>query len=587
MENINNSGTNGNMNGTYPPPQDGQPAQQQYQTYYYNTPGGMPYPNIPYQPPVKQKKRFNLTGKDDVYILIMTVLTVLFTIFGFNQGMSAGFTVTFDMMFIAMSIYMTKKGVFPGLFGCICGALSLVLSTVFFITCNTTILFTALFLLFCTSAVWFYSLSGRRDAGGELSLIGAVLTNSFGVIFGNLFKTMASLFGEREADGKKNRKAGKVLIGIVAAVPVAAVVVILLSEADIAFQNVIGNALEDFGSTIGLIFGGLILTPFVLSFSIGLKKSEIKEQKAYEIKGIDQTFITSFLSVISICYLIYLFSQLAYFFNAFKGLLPAGYEFSYSEYARRGFFELCGIAAINFCLVYGAVLITKKKEGRLPVTVKTIGSFISVFTLVIISTAIAKMFMYIKEYGMTFKRLFTSAFMIFLAVVFICLIIRLFVNKIRVLKVALVTAAFIIAALGIINIDAVIANYNYKLYTAPHTMITSTDLDDLCNIYPEGIHPLIKIAQNKDYDIIAKEAEKRLFCFAKQQFELTYDEDYKKITGFYHPTLGTGDHNISNDKAIKALKEYVESFPDGLERVEQSEWYWDEESDDFISEIFR
>ena len=44
------------------------------------------------------------------------------------------------------------------------------------------------------------------------------------------------------------------------------------------------------------------------------------------------------LGMISLVYVLYLVSQLAYFSGGFSGILPKGYTMA--EYARRGFFEM-------------------------------------------------------------------------------------------------------------------------------------------------------------------------------------------------------------------------------------------------------
>ena len=168
--------------------------------------------------------------------------------------------------------------------------------------------------------------------------------------------------------------------------------------------------------------------------------------------------------MISVCYLIYLFSQLAYFFSAFKGFLPENYSFTPAEYARRGFFEMSIIAAINFVIIFAALLLSPKKNGKISVVSRIFCAFIGIFTIIIISTAISKMVPYIDRFGMTRLRIGTSAFMLFLTVVFISLMLRLFVSRIRVVKTAFITAGIVLALLSNLNVNSIIADYNYTAY---------------------------------------------------------------------------------------------------------------------------
>ena len=154
-------------------------------------------------------------------------------------------------------------------------------------------------------------------------------------------------------------------LGILLAIPVLMVVIPLLISSDVAFAGFIKSLFENITLTVFKIIVGLIITPFVIAYCFALKNSERKEYTPSKFGGIDNTIVISFLSAISICYLTYLFSQLAYFFSAFKGFLPEGYEFNVSTYARRGFFEMSAIAAINFLVIFGSLLLSKKKKGKM------------------------------------------------------------------------------------------------------------------------------------------------------------------------------------------------------------------------------
>jgi len=86
------------------------------------------------------------------------------------------------------------------------------------------------------------------------------------------------------------------------------------------------------------------------------------------------------------------------------------------------------IAAINLALIFVMLLISTKKDGKICIALKVFGTFIGAFTLVIIGTALSKMILYINRFGMTQLRITTSAFMIFLTIVFVSVIIRLFIS---------------------------------------------------------------------------------------------------------------------------------------------------------------
>ncbi len=65
---------------------------------------------------------------------------------------------------------------------------------------------------------------------------------------------------------------------------------------------------------------------------------------------------------IPICLLqtFYLVSQIVYFFSAFPGFLPENY--TYAEYARRGFLELCAVSLVNLTVIAVVLVFTKHKK---------------------------------------------------------------------------------------------------------------------------------------------------------------------------------------------------------------------------------
>ena len=110
-------------------------------------------------------------------------------------------------------------------------------------------------------------------------------------------------------------------------------------------------------------------------------------------------------------------SQAGYFLSAFTNSLPEG--FTYADYARRGFFELFAIALINLGVTCFMSLFSKKAGREKPFALKFYSVMISVFTLILIATAMSKMIMYINRYGLTALRFYTSWFMVLLAMIFV------------------------------------------------------------------------------------------------------------------------------------------------------------------------
>lgn len=97
--------------------------------------------------------------------------------------------------------------------------------------------------------------------------------------------------------------------------------------------------------------------------------------------------------------------QGSYLFGAFFRRLPEG--FIVSEYARRGFFELCRVMAINFALLWlmtrtGRTAMEKYRAGKILCTLLLISS------MLFAAVAFSKLALYISCFGFTPKRLQSS-----------------------------------------------------------------------------------------------------------------------------------------------------------------------------------
>jgi len=179
------------------------------------------------------------------------------------------------------------------------------------------------------------------------------------------------------------------------------------------------------------------------------------------------------LTVILVIYALFFLAQSSYFLSAFASLKPEGY--TYADYARKGFFELCRVAAINAVLVlFSELLIQRTPKSGVPDTApdKTAGTskppaglrvyniLMGLSTLILIAVAAAKLYLYIENYGLTPARVNAAWFLLLLASAFIFLIIRQLAPKFNFWRAC--TAAFVVlfAVLAFSNTDTLIAKYN-------------------------------------------------------------------------------------------------------------------------------
>ena len=230
--------------------------------------------------------------------------------------------------------------------------------------------------------------------------------------FSNFKKVLGTVkVKEKIKEEKQNEKIvfiKKLLKSLIIAIPLLLIVISLLSEADSVFENIFHEipnyfsklfssvtAIDIFWRIIWIIFNFFYISGFILMFVNEEKKQEtkIEKDKAQKISTFTQNTILVSLNLI---YLIFSIIQFKYLFiNAGKTA-----DFDYAQYARTGFFQLMMVSLINFgILKIGKVEQKEKLNTILKITM-------IVFTLVIIISAIFRMYLYEQAYGYTYLRLF-------------------------------------------------------------------------------------------------------------------------------------------------------------------------------------
>lgn len=291
-----------------------------------------------------------------------------------------------------------------------------------------------------------------------------------------------------------------IIVGLVVAIPLFAIVLNLLMSADIMFRKMMDGVFTDILSDTFVLFLQLIIGLPVAFLIFGAMLGNLKRgEKAASNEAISQ-FSSSFRvfpplvmysAVVPICliYILFFVSQTGYFLSAFSSSLPE--SFSYAQYARQGFFELCAVASINLCILIAMRSLTKLHKNELPAPVKFFSMMLSVMTLMLISTALAKMLMYIENYGLTPLRVYTSWFMAILAILFICIIIREICPKFKLFATYSVIFCVMFLSLLYCDCDALIAKVNIDRYNSGQS--EELDVAAICSLSASAVPYLAEI----------------------------------------------------------------------------------------------
>ena len=482
----------------------------------------------------KQNEYLPGNKRDGIFAIILFGIAALLVDCLLFAGFGIGTSISLILLTVFAAIYLkNEKGI--SLYAIVTAVLSVVSSAAITLSNDGLAVFLSFALTLVLYTVMIFEISNkRRGKVGTIKSSLKLFYDSANSFFCNLGQGAYAIFKIKDKNGEEQKgNIGKIILGLALAVPVLIIVVPLLVSSDQAFESLISKIN---GRTVFEIITVLLLGFLLLIMLFGqlftLKNSPKKEDTQTGFKGIDSVIITSFLSVISVVYLLYLLSQLAYFFDGFMGVLPI--EFTAAEYARRGFFEICIITAINLTIVALSFALCKKTEKGLPIILKIICSFLSVFSLLLDATAIAKMVMYVKRFGFTRLRLFTTVFMVFLAILFIVAIFKLYIKNLKYMKTVLVVGTVFVLALTFFNVDGFISNYNVNAYLKED--LKTVDIEAISNLPTMSkVDGLITLYQNAEEQTVVENAKwelKRIFSenyFLKDNKFVKKDKDIRSF----------------------------------------------------------
>ena len=512
--------------------------------------------------------------KNDFIGFIFTVISIFITVrLGVFNGFNFGFTLGGFALIATGLIYLSSKECKDKAF---CAFLTI---GAFVLCCSYSVIddglikfLTFLYLIFICATL-FITISGNSNAeSGTYSYVLNTVQKTVYSVFDNLMLPFRSV--KESAKGEKSKNALYLLIGLGISFPILCVILPLLSTSDLAFGNLISNLFEDAFILIGAIILTVIITPFIFAFLFSMKKKDLTEIVAPTIPDkVSKVILNTILSVTAVVYLAYLVSQLAYITKAFAFLLPDNY--SAAEFARSGFFQMGVIAFINFVILFLCSTLVKKTESKkIPDSTKSLLIFLCLFTVFYISTAFVKMMKYISLYGLTRLRVLTSVFMLMLAVIFIIILLRLIFTRLKYIKAIILVCTITMISVSVVDINTVIANYNYNAYKAGKINI---DVEQIGSLGVSGLPVLVKLSEEKpleeNYDVIC-EIENNSYEIYNNGFYSIYDieEIDLKQTNIFQKNYVLKQGEI-------ALSKFVENNPN-FDYEKFYEEYYEEEYDE-------
>ncbi|MBA3671003.1 MAG: DUF4173 domain-containing protein [Gemmatimonadaceae bacterium] len=172
------------------------------------------------------------------------------------------------------------------------------------------------------------------------------------------------------------------------------------------------------------------------------------------------TDVTLAFGALNVLFATFVVVQIGWLFGG-EALVHRTTGLGYADYARRGFFELACVAALLLPVLLGARALIPATELRtLRLYQRLAVPLVALLGAILISAA-ARMRLYVQYYGISTDRLYASAFMVWLAIVFVWLALTVLRARPRAFAAGLVTSGFVVLfALNVLDPDALVARAN-------------------------------------------------------------------------------------------------------------------------------
>ncbi|MBQ6625840.1 MAG: DUF4173 domain-containing protein [Ruminococcus sp.] len=484
--------------------------------------------------PKKPPREFSV--KETIFAWISFVLAYLFCLSIPIADNPLGALVVIVLMFVSTACAVLIKGKKLKIMPVLVAISALVVSTSLIITANGFLHFFAFTYSLAAYCYFLYAISSDNI----FRFTDSIVIDFFKAIFILPFCSFPAMFIAMFS-GKKN-KSGKIILKILIGVGVALIpctVILALLSYDSSFTDLLKRVFDfeakDIFTHIVSIFFGFPVGAYVYGLFVSSSDNKCKDVVTADScnKILPKiriapviTVLTAVVPILAI-YVFFFVSQWQYYISGFTGVLPK--NFSHAQYAREGFFQLCTVSVINLLILVAISLLLKRKEDKKSILLKVISVVFSLFTLVLISTAIAKMVMYIEQYGLTPKRVYASWFMIVLAVVFLLIILKQFIKKLKLIVISLTVLVVMFAALSLSGVDTFIAHYNVDRYL--DKTLDTVDIDAMEDLGDAAIPQLTRLAnildEKNDTDVMEVEYDYKLEYVEEYEYEDDKPSDYE------------------------------------------------------------
>lgn len=272
----------------------------------------------------------------------------------------------------------------------------------------------------------------------------------------------------RQVSKETSQTIKRIVKGLLIGGPLLFVVTVLLISADEKFADMMLeipafilklNFLEYFFRVVAalllsLLFFGAFQT-LRKRYVLPLGRPTVQTEKVTW----DSVIAGTILVLLNTIYVLFVVIQFTYFFG---DALHADY--TYAEYARRGFFELVLVTVINWTLLLICLKLVKAGKKAYGYFLKAMYTLLIVVSGVMLASAFIRLSAYEAAYGFTLDRILAHVFMLFLMIIFAYTLVRVWLEGISIAHFYIIVGLLFYTGLNTVNLEEIIVEKNLERY---------------------------------------------------------------------------------------------------------------------------
>jgi|GEM_PF-2625146 len=298
---------------------------------------------------------------------------------------------------------------------------------------------------------------------------------------------------------EKSKGVGPVLIGVGIGMPLALIFLIIYYIADDIFKRFVNNIIDRLGISLGHIMLdillGIVACLLLGGWLFAFKRLKGKSgMKAETMQKLDGTIVGTVFVLVAIVQLLFVLVQIRYLF-ADAGNMPDGLD--YAEYARKGFFELTITIVISVIIIMLAIALMRRNEtGKIAFLPRISLSVCILANYIIVASSVKRFMIYIDGYDLSVKRIACLWLISIMALSFLVCLIKLWWPSFKSLRYIAVVTVIMVAGLGFVNVDGLVADYNVNQYINSGCE-SKIDIVYLSELGPGAVPALARLVDEK------------------------------------------------------------------------------------------